>query len=98
MELQCPKKTKVETGQLELTVEQHNGCCEGLEVAVLSSDYCPHELNWMHKEKRAKGGGGRGGGGKRTQHNNEAGSLRCPISQPVSESTGFLNGCHSLLH
>lgn len=46
----------METGQLELTVE-HNGCCEGLEVAVLSPDYRRHELNWMHKKKR---GGGRG--------------------------------------
>lgn len=42
----------METGQLELTVA-HNGCCEGLEVAVLSTDYCRHELNWMHKEKRS---------------------------------------------
>lgn len=41
----------METGQLELTVE-YNGCCEGLEVAVLSPDYCRHELNWMHKKKR----------------------------------------------
>lgn len=48
------KKHKVETGQLELTVE-HNGCCEGLEVAVLSPDYCRHELIWMHKEKRRGG-------------------------------------------
>lgn len=39
----------METGQLELTVE-HNGSCEGLEVAVLSPDYCRHELNWMHKK------------------------------------------------
>lgn len=46
----------METGQLELTVE-HNGRCEGSEAAVLSPDYCRHELDWMHKEKR-KGEGG----------------------------------------
>lgn len=83
----------METGQLELTVE-HNGYYEGLEVVVLSPDYCSHELNWMHKKKRMEAW---------EQDNNVAISRvqACqagPISWPVSESTRFLNGCQSLLH
>ncbi|KAK2902579.1 hypothetical protein Q8A73_012325 [Channa argus] len=82
----------METGQLELTVE-HNGCCEGLEVAVLSPDYCRHELNWMHKKKRR-------GGLETKQQCGYTLVQACHtghISRPVSESIGFLNGLQKIV-